>query len=197
MSNYLKKLSSYSLLHLSINNLLILVDARGLTNIYKLSDDARRGIFTTGIIATVDSNEIYLVFTGRNHAGENLERLLKDRQGDLEKLLVMCDALSRNMPKNASLKALLIMCYCLVHARRNFFECRDEYPEFCDKVLESFAGIYKNEAHFITTMNAKVNPVSYLTVLQDNAKAVRKSPHLWLPWNYEQNTQPITLLDTG
>lgn len=33
----------------------------------------------------------------------------------------------------------------------------------------------------------KTNPFQYLITLQKNSSALRKAPHLWLPWNYTQN----------
>jgi transposase len=37
--------------------------------------------------------------TGRNYAGENLHELLKARAKSLSPPIQMCDALSRNVPK--------------------------------------------------------------------------------------------------
>ena len=38
---------------------------------------------------------------------------------------------------------------------------------------------------------AKVNPVDYLTVLQQNKSAVFKQPNQWLPWNYQETKQQV------
>ena len=62
--------------------------------------DQRKGIFTTGIIAQVGSVSVALFFTGQKHAGENLNELLKNRAADLARPIQMCDALSRNEPKD-------------------------------------------------------------------------------------------------
>jgi len=42
----------------------------------------RRGLFTTGILSVAQERKIALYFTGRNHAGENLEALLRHREAD-------------------------------------------------------------------------------------------------------------------
>ena len=34
---------------------------------------------------------------------------------------------------------------------------------------------------------SKINPYLYLTALQKNSSALFKNPHLWLPWNYQEN----------
>ena len=73
--------------------------------------DQRTGIFTTGIIAQVGSVSVALFFTGQKHAGENLNELLKNRAADLARPIQMCDALSRNEPKDFQ----TILCNCILH----------------------------------------------------------------------------------
>ena len=34
---------------------------------------------------------------------------------------------------------------------------------------------------------SKINPYLYLTALQKNSSALFENPHLWLPWNYQEN----------
>ncbi len=58
----------------------------------------RTGMFTTAVVSVVQENKIAIFYTGRNHAGESLAELLKERTST--KLPIqMCDALSRNIPK--------------------------------------------------------------------------------------------------
>src|SRR5215510_4339966 len=61
--------------------------------------DERTGVFTSGIVSTAQGRKIALYFTGRQHAGENLADVLKQRAKDLSPVIQMCDALSRNVPK--------------------------------------------------------------------------------------------------
>ena len=107
---------------------------------------SRVGMFSTGIIAKLEQNDIYIIATGRNHAGENISKILKKRQ-DEKKSILMCDALSRNVAIEPEIKKLLITCFCLVHARRNFYESFDDWPEVGEFVLNSFAKIYTNDAY--------------------------------------------------
>jgi hypothetical protein len=58
---------------------------------------------------------VALFFTGRQHAGENLGDVLRQRAQELEPPIQMCDALSRNIPKELQ----TIVANCLTH-----------YPEF-------------------------------------------------------------------
>ena len=38
-----------------------------------------------------------------------------------------------------------------------------------------------------------VNPVDYLTALQEHAAEIAQNPEKWLPWNYAAAMQPISL----
>ena len=84
----------------------------------------RTGLYTSGIIATKGGQRIALFFSGRQHAGENLKDVLKLRAEELEAPIQMCDALSRNMPKELK----TIVANCLAHARRQFVEIHDDFP---------------------------------------------------------------------
>jgi hypothetical protein len=99
----------------------------------------RKGIFTTGIVSTVDDQKIALFFTGRKHAGENLADLLQQRHSDLSAPIQMCDALSRNTSK--AFKSIL--ANCLAHGRRKFVEVALNFPEQCRYVIETLAKVYK------------------------------------------------------
>jgi transposase len=59
--------------------------------------DQRTGVFTSGIVATMQGRQIALYFTGPKHAGENLADVLKRRAAELPPLIQMSDALSRNV----------------------------------------------------------------------------------------------------
>jgi len=101
----------------------------------------RKGIFTTGILSTLNGQKIALFFTGRKHAGENMTDLLQQRQSDRSPPIQMCDALSRNTSE--AFKSLL--ANCLAHSRRKFVEVALNFPEQCRYVIESLAEVYKND----------------------------------------------------
>ena len=75
----------------------------------------RTGLFTSGIVSQCADHQIALFFTGRQHAGENLADVLRQRAHELGPPIQMCDALSRNIPKELQ----TILANCLAH-----------YPEF-------------------------------------------------------------------
>jgi transposase len=101
----------------------------------------RKGMFTTGIISISADWKIALYFTGRKHAGENIEDVLKQRDRELGFPIQMCDALSRNLPKELE----TILCNCLTHGRRNFVDIVSNFPEECKYVIKTLGKVYKND----------------------------------------------------
>ncbi len=56
--------------------------------------DERTGVFTSNILAiTAANHKIALYFTGRQHAGENMADVLKQRAKESPPPIQMCDAL--------------------------------------------------------------------------------------------------------
>lgn len=82
-----------------------------------------------------------LFFTGRKHAGERLEDLLRRRTAELGPPIQMCDALSRNLPKAFA----VILANCMAHGRRRFVEEAGHFPEECRYVLERLGEVYRND----------------------------------------------------
>lgn len=105
-------------------------------------DPKRTGIFTSGIVGELENHCVSLFFTGRNHAGENLSKVLAHREVERSAPLHMCDGLDRNDPKGH----VTVEAQCNVHARRNFVELENSFPEECRRVVESFSTIYRVEA---------------------------------------------------
>jgi transposase len=102
----------------------------------------RTGMFTSGIVSIREGREIALFFTGGKHAGENLRDVLAQRAAELGPPIQMCDGLSRNLPKEFE----VILAGCNVHARRNFVDVAEKFPEECRYVLETFREVYRNDA---------------------------------------------------
>lgn len=102
----------------------------------------RKGIFTTGIVSRVEENLIALYFTGRNHAGENLDQLLQKRIKSKGPPIQMCDALSRNVPKEFE----VLLANCLCHGRRKFVDIIPNFPLECTFIIKQLKEVYSNEA---------------------------------------------------
>jgi hypothetical protein len=139
----------------------------------------RTGIFTTAIIARVGDIHIALFFTGHRHAGENLGQVLQLRSGELEKPLQMCDALSHNKPKEAETD----LCNCLGHARRNFVDQIENFPEECRHVIESFRQIYHHDAQ---TKELKLTDVERLAFHQEHSRPVMDQLKAWMQEQIDQ-----------
>jgi transposase len=108
----------------------------------------RTGIFTSGIVSMAEGRRIALFFTGRQHAGENLKDVLAQRNRELKTPIQMCDALSRNLPRELE----VVLANCLAHGRRRFVGVVESFPEECRHVLETLRKVYENDA------TAKVRP---------------------------------------
>ena len=78
--------------------------------------DKRTGTFTSGIVSTNGPRKIALYFTGRQHAGENLADILRQRARELGPPIQMCDALSWNTSKLSERVEVMILP-CLAHGR--------------------------------------------------------------------------------
>jgi len=116
----------------------VLADAGGEGN----DADGRSGLFTSGVVALREGRRVALFFSGRRHAGENLVEVLQRRAAELPPPIQLCHALSRNLP--GALQTLL--AHCLAHARRQFVDSYERFPEPCRYLLEALAVVYRNDA---------------------------------------------------
>ena len=149
-------------------------------------DSERKGIFTTGIVCTGknDEQKIALFFTGRNHAGENLTEVLRQRNAGLGAPIQMCDALSRNQSKEFE----TILSNCLVHGRRNFVDVYDNFPEECWYVIETLGKVYKNDE---TAKKRSLSPEERLRFHQTESGPVMEQLHKWMTEQLsEKKTEP-------
>jgi hypothetical protein len=107
----------------------------------KAKPTERTGMHTTALVVQVGARRICLYYTGRRHAGENLDALLTKREPEREKPLVMSDALRSN---NAD-EARLIRCHCLAHGRRQFSELADDFPAESAVVVQALKLVYDHD----------------------------------------------------
>lgn len=108
----------------------------------EVNSEERTGIFTSGIVSSVEGHQIALFFTGRQHAGENLSDVLAQRALELSAPIQMCDALSRNTTGEFQ----TIVANCLAHGRRQFVGVAENFPDECRYVLETLRDVYRNDA---------------------------------------------------
>lgn len=103
----------------------------------------RTGMFTTALVVQVGEQRIYLYYSGRSHAGENLAALLTRRQADQDTPLVMSDALSRNDIEEPA----VIRCHCLAHGRRQFSDLEAVFPNECRMVIDTLSEVFDHDDH--------------------------------------------------
>jgi transposase len=93
----------------------------------------RTGLFTSGVVVAREGRHIALYFSGNQHAGENLAKVLQLRAAELAPPIQMSDALSRN----DSAEFETIVANCIAHVRRYFVDASANLPAVCRHVLES------------------------------------------------------------
>ncbi|MFP3871173.1 MAG: IS66 family transposase [Syntrophobacteria bacterium] len=142
-------------------------------------ESTRKGIFTSGILSIRDGHKIALFKTGNRHAGENLEALLRARASGLPPPIQMCDALSRNVPKEFK----IILSNCLTHGRRQFVELMDRFPEECTYVIEALGMVYKNDS---IVKERGLSPDVRLAYHQENSGPVMDDLKAWCETQFEQ-----------
>lgn len=142
-------------------------------------DGGRCGIFTTGIVSLVEGHRIALFFSGRQHAGENLARLLERRPTGLAPPIQMCDALSRNLPP----KFQVILCNCLAHARRKLVELAEDFPGECEVVLEALKAVYHHDEQ---AKQAGMSPRERLEHHQTHSRPVLEELERWLHAQFDE-----------
>lgn len=142
-------------------------------------DPERRGVFTTGILSR-DAHRptIALFFTGPHHSGENLRDLLGKRRDELAPPIQMCDALSRNMPKDLS----LLVGNCLTHGRRNFVDVVAAFPSEVQYVLEQLKTVYKTDAE---ANQQGLSPDERLRLHQQQSGPVLDELERWLKQQFD------------
>jgi transposase len=148
----------------------------------------RTGLFTSGVVALRGGQRVALFFSGRRHAGENLAEVLKLRAADLPPPIQMCDALSRNLPGGLQ----TILGNCLAHARRQFVDVYDRFPEECGRLLEALAVVYRNDA---IARERQLSPQARLEIHQQESRPTIERLHEWLRWQLDEKlTEPNSAL---
>lgn len=139
----------------------------------------RTGMFTTGIVSIHDHYKIALFYTGRNHAGENITQLLKQRDPKLKPPIQMCDALSRNRPKEFE----TILANCLSHGRRRFVDIHDNFPDECGYILHAIGQVYKIDAE---AKDRKLTADERLRLHQNRSGPIMVDLEQWMNTQFDE-----------
>jgi hypothetical protein len=150
--------------------------------------EERTGLFTSGVVALREGQRLALFFSGRRHAGENLAAVLQHRAAELPPPIQMCDALSRNLPGELQ----TIVAHCLAHARRNFVDVHDRFPEPCRHLLEALGVVYRNDA---ITGERQMSAEARLQCHQQESQPTMEQLHKWLKGQLdEKRVEPNSAL---
>jgi transposase len=133
----------------------------------------RTGMLTTALVVKVGERTICLYYSGRPHAGENLEALLKQRQADQEPPIVMSDALSRNEVA----APWVIRCHCLAHGRRQFSDLEEIFPVECQVVLEVLTQVFDHDEE---ARDQQMSPSARLAYHQELSRPLMDELKGWL-----------------
>jgi hypothetical protein len=134
----------------------------------------RTGIFTSGVISTVEDRQIAVFFTGREHAGENLTKVLAQRSAALPLPIQMGDALSRNTSPGVF---ETILGKCLTHGRRQFVDVIGAFPSEVKRVLETLRDVYRHDA---ATRENRMSPEERLAYHQEHSRPLMEELKAWL-----------------
>lgn len=92
------------------------------------TNDVRTGINATGVYLETGTETIILFYTGRHHAGEVVDQLLRHRGVTSNaKLVKVTDGASKNFDHDHADK--LIEATCNAHALLKFRDIKDKYPD--------------------------------------------------------------------
>jgi transposase len=151
--------------------------------------DVRTGVFTTAILSSgSERHTIALFHSGVRHAGENLDELLKGRDPNLQAPILMCDALSRNLPKNFQ----VILANCNAHARRQFVDLVEAFPAECEYILEVFKKVYHYDEQ---AKKMKLGAEKRLAYHRQHSEPLMEEFHQWLSSQFtEKNVEPNSSL---
>ncbi len=135
--------------------------------------------YTTGVVARVGNHWVTLYLTGTDAAGKKVLDLLQQRAAHLPPPLQMSDALASNYPD--PVRVVVVLCW--IHARRQFFEIKDFYPQECAPVLDAIACLYRHE-HEIQSLG--LDDAARQVYHQQHSQPVLEQMKQWLQDQQDQ-----------
>ncbi len=136
-----------------------ILDAKPIEKRVRNSDKTRlrSGVYTSGVIASLkEGHDIVLFETNIGHAGEFIDRILYKRKATALPIL-MSDALASNQPSTCDVATSL----CNSHARRQFVDVINHFPDEVDHILTRYGEIWTNEHNIITLKLTSSERVEY------------------------------------
>lgn len=140
---------------------------------------ARLGVNTSGLVAVFGTHKVVLFFTGHDHAGKNMERVLAHRAQELQPAMQMCDALAHNVAGEFK----TVVANCLAHGRRQVGDVAEQFPEAARRVIDDLALVYKHDAQ---CRGEALSAEQRLAFHQKHSKPIMDGLHHWMSEQFEQ-----------
>ncbi|RDH46293.1 IS66 family transposase [Zooshikella ganghwensis] len=134
----------------------------------------RKGTYTTALVGDYSNHPLYIFTTSLNHAGENLSKVLVQRDESLPPVMQACDALKSNQVDDA---ITTLVCHCLVHGRRKFIDLESYYPDQASMVLDTISAVY---AHEDKCQQANLSPKARLAYHQEHSGPLMANLKAWM-----------------
>ena len=137
-----------------------ILDAKPIEKKMRNSDKThlRSGVYTSGVIATTAANQHIVLFeTNIGHAGETIDSILLKRSQSCAQPIIMSDALTSNRPTVISTTTSL----CNSHARRQFVDVINHFPEEVEHILHRYGEIWTHEHHIAEQQLSLVRRLEY------------------------------------
>jgi transposase len=134
----------------------------------------RTGMHTTALVVQVGEHTVILYYSSRRHAGENLQRLLEQREAGLATPLAMSDALASNALAD---DAAVIRCHCLAHGRRKFSDVEEVFPHECRMVLDVLSQVFDHDEQ---ACQDQLSPAARLAYHQARSQPLMDGLKTWL-----------------
>ena len=144
---------------------------------------SRSGIYTSGVLATLAGGEICVLYqTNIGHAGEWLDEILAARLATAEKPIIMSDALSAN--RSYALKEYHLSL-CNAHARREFVDLVNSFPDQVTWVLQRYDQIWEHERH---CQESSLSPAQRLRYHEQHSLPVMTEIRVWAKQQLDTET---------
>ena len=140
---------------------------------------AALAINTSGLVAVLEKYKVVLFFTGHEHAGKNMERVLAHRAQALQPAMQMCDALASNVAGEFT----TVLANCLAHGRRQLSDIAEQFPEAARRVIEDLAAVYKHDAQ---CRDQQLSPEQRLSVHQEHSRPIMDALKTWMDEQFKQ-----------
>jgi len=143
----------------------IQAEVSALESIGESTEDVRTGINATGLVLETEAGRVILFYTGRHHAGEVIDQLLKLRQPSSPKLVKVTDGASKNFDHQHA--AELIESTCNAHAFLKFRAIKDKFPKEYALAAEVYQKVFENDDEAAAR---KLNPVERMHFHRTHSK---------------------------